>query len=177
MATEYRYKSGRGFPVDAQTVGVTLDRLQRGYGGRLTPRLIVDEARPKGSVLHPIFEWDDARAAEAHRQQQARQLITSVRIVRYADDDDQSPQLVRCYVNLADPFGVDGEAPAHAYRPLVQVIADEGMRLQLLVQARRDMKTFMTRYMEFQELIEAAQAVMDEIDRLQGPRSPTEAHP
>jgi len=49
--------------------------------GRLTPEQIVDEARPENSILHSCFEWDDAKAGESWRIEQARELIKRVKIV------------------------------------------------------------------------------------------------
>ena len=47
-------------------------------GGRLTPNGVVEAARDAASPLHYHFEWDDSVAAEQHRLDQARRLITSV---------------------------------------------------------------------------------------------------
>lgn len=49
-------------------------------GEEVTPRLIVDEAKPVESPLHPHFDWDDASAADKHRLHEARLLRSSLRI-------------------------------------------------------------------------------------------------
>ena len=49
--------------------------------GRLTPEQIVHEAEKEDSPLHSFFEWDNDIAAEAHRIEQARDLIKRVKIV------------------------------------------------------------------------------------------------
>lgn len=36
---------------------------------------VVEEATPEDSVLHPLFEWNDSKAAHQHRLSQARKLI------------------------------------------------------------------------------------------------------
>ena len=46
--------------------------------GRLTPDAVVNAARDSENPLHPHFEWDDTKAAEAHRRNQARTLIKTV---------------------------------------------------------------------------------------------------
>jgi len=48
--------------------------------GDLTPERVVEHACEATSPLHEFFEWDDALAAQAHRLQQARSLIRSVRV-------------------------------------------------------------------------------------------------
>jgi hypothetical protein len=38
----------------------------------LTPAVVVEESRDEAALLHPMFEWDDASAAERYRQGMAR---------------------------------------------------------------------------------------------------------
>jgi hypothetical protein len=44
-----------------------LERLAAEHG-ELTEQLIVDAARSPDSLLHSLFEWDDAKAAAKHRE-------------------------------------------------------------------------------------------------------------
>ncbi len=48
--------------------------------GRLTPQEVVEAARAEASAIHGCFEWDDGKAAEAYRIEQARELIRRVKI-------------------------------------------------------------------------------------------------
>lgn len=48
--------------------------------GRLTPELVVRDAEDARSPLHSQFEWDDSKAAEQYRLEQARDLIRSVEL-------------------------------------------------------------------------------------------------
>jgi len=49
--------------------------------GELTPHAVLDDARDPSSPLHSQFDWDDTRAAEKYRVEQARRLIRTVRLV------------------------------------------------------------------------------------------------
>jgi ribosome-associated translation inhibitor RaiA len=49
--------------------------------GCITPENVIDVARDPRSALHSEFEWDDAKAGHAHRLDQARVLIRSVKVV------------------------------------------------------------------------------------------------
>lgn len=71
--------------------------------GTLTAETVLDDARDPQSPLHAHFEWDDSKAAEAFRLDQARKLIRSVRLVitnnetqvrtvAYVRDPNKSPQ-------------------------------------------------------------------------------------
>lgn len=48
--------------------------------GRLTPDQVVADARKPTSPLHDEFEWDDSKAAQKYRLEQARGLIASVEV-------------------------------------------------------------------------------------------------
>ncbi len=67
MGMVYQWHKQSRFPVDAQ---VAAERLQliREELGEITPRAVVADARGDSSPLHSCFDWDDATAAEAHRQ-------------------------------------------------------------------------------------------------------------
>lgn len=78
---KYTFREGnRVSGVDAQTVGSELERIHQKHGA-IKPKIVVDEARPDDALLHPVFEWDDAVAAEEWRAHTARNLIRSVQIV------------------------------------------------------------------------------------------------
>ena len=49
--------------------------------GTITPQAVLSDAKDPASPLHEHFEWDDSKAAHAHRINQARELIRSVRLV------------------------------------------------------------------------------------------------
>lgn len=63
--------------------------------GQLTPHNTVERARNPDNPLHAYFTWDDAKAAEERRLDQARLLIRSVRVeVEYEDRLYQAPKYV-----------------------------------------------------------------------------------
>lgn len=57
-----------------------LAQIEAANGGRLTPDDVVKDAKRKDSPLHELFEWDTRKAAAAYWVEQARQIITSVRV-------------------------------------------------------------------------------------------------
>lgn len=56
----------------------------------LAPQKVVDEARPKGAVLHPAFEWNDKVAGEQYRLGQARSIIRVV--IVQPDEPERAPR-------------------------------------------------------------------------------------
>lgn len=63
-----------------EEIRLRLAAIEAANGGRLTADDVVRDAKRKDSPLHAFFEWDTKKAAAAYWVQQARDLITSVRI-------------------------------------------------------------------------------------------------
>lgn len=79
--------------------------------GRITPALVVEDARQKSSPLHSLFEWNVKKAAETQWLHQAREIIGAVRLVittttatfkttHYAKDTDADGQGYRAVLSI-----------------------------------------------------------------------------
>ena len=66
---------------DREVIANRLAKIANRNGGLLTPDLVVKDAENSKSPLHDLFEWDDGIAGHRYRIEQARQVITSVRVV------------------------------------------------------------------------------------------------
>lgn len=121
------------------------DQLQEVYDrhGKLTPEMVVDEARDPSSPLHERFEWDDSAAGEKWRRQQAQELLVSVRVV-YADPADGKPREIRHFHAIRQEKG-------HVYEPLEKVIRDDMMTKILLADMEREWRALKKRYDQFDE--------------------------
>lgn len=106
-------------PVDAQTVGEELSRIES-RDGVIDAHVVVNESRPDDAPLHPHFEWDDVKAAERWRVEQSRRLIRSVEIVR-----DPAEPAEMCFVNVQSQGGYVSAAVVQS-RPDLH---EEAMRL------------------------------------------------
>ena len=156
--TEYKWGNA-WVNADAQRVGERLEVLQHLNGERLTPRLVVEDARPIDSPLHPCFEWDDVRAAELHREHQARQVLRSIRVV--TQEDDHTPREARMFVNVIETRGDD--EPQHGYVTMARVMSDGELFQQVLHQAARDLAAFEDRYAQFQALVDVGRAAREQV--------------
>lgn len=117
--------------------------------GKLTPQLVVDEARVEGHPLHDRFEWDDAVAGEAWRRRQAHELIRTARVV-YRPATDKSPEKsVRAFHALP---GEDEDR--YIYHPADKVALDPVSRELLLREMQRDWQELKRRYADFTEFID-----------------------
>lgn len=141
----------------AQIAGEALDELQHDEGGTLTPPVVVNAARPIAAPLHPLFEWDDVQAAERHREDQARHIISSIRIIQPRRDPRDEPQMIRAFVNLT-------EGTARGYVPLARVLESEDLLQQAISQAAAELRAFEKRYAEFTTIALAARKAREEIE-------------
>jgi hypothetical protein len=100
-----------------------LERLARQNNGLLMVDDVLEEARDPQSVLHRHFQWDDDKAAEAYRKQQARQLIQKVTVTI-----EKAPDVhIRAFVSLStDQYEGGG------YRLTANVLSDDNLKAQLL---------------------------------------------
>jgi len=87
----------------SEAVKRALQALER--AGKLTAEDVVGEARKKTSPLHDFFEWDDSKAAESWRLEQARGLIRSV-LVKVTTEDSR---VISVPVYVRDPTAKDDE--------------------------------------------------------------------
>jgi hypothetical protein len=132
------------------------DELQKIYdqNGRLTPALVVDEARDESHPLHSRFEWDDAAAGEAWRRQQAHELIRSVRVV-YREADDKNPE------KSVRAFHAVRSEKEHVYEPVEKVVADDFTRQLVLRDMEREWQALRRRYDQFAEFLEMVRRDVD----------------
>lgn len=148
----YQWKIPQLIPVDAQNAGERLEQLRRWTGGFLEPEQIVDDARPKGSVLHRAFEWDDRVAAEAFRVHQARHMLRSIVVVR--EVQNQHPVTVRAFVSVRP----EPEKPL-SYTAIGHAMSVAELRRQVLTRALNDLVDFRERYRGYKELAQIFEAI------------------
>ena len=144
----YKFTEGAIHHVPAQVVGPIFDRM--GNEGRLTPKNVVDEARPEESPLHPEFEWDDAVAAEKWRKKQAQLLI--IHTIRIQEDNPTATPVRAFHVTVEKSH----------YEPVDLILKDEAKREVLLENAKRELISFKKKYSALQELA----SVFDAIDQI-----------
>jgi len=112
--------------IEQEAIRVRLAELEAKGKGTLTPDAVIADARKSSSPLHACFEWDDGKAAQAWRIEQARGLIRSVRVVITTDE---SSVTVVAYVR--DPEQAPGE---QGYTSTVRLRDDKDRARAVLVE-------------------------------------------
>lgn len=130
-----------------------LTQLAQRNGGVLRVDDVLEEARQEGSILHKHFEWDDSKAAEQYRRDQARALIQRCKITLV----DNTPVQVRAFVSLPSDRDAGG-----GYRLTAEVVSDENMKAELV----RDIKMTIARWNKKLHLLDQDIAdLLIELDR------------
>jgi hypothetical protein len=99
---KYQFKPGYWGPrtVPADVIGPELTRLEA--TGGLTAKRFVEAARPSDAPLHALLEWDDLKAADAHRENQARTIIRSIEVVHEPKGPAEPKEIHPAFIHVPD---------------------------------------------------------------------------
>jgi hypothetical protein len=134
-------KGSRITIAECQVISAELVRIGEANQGRVTPQMVVDEARSESSPLHDFFDWNQKAAAEKWRLSQAAQLIRSVDVI--VELSDRAPITTRAFVTFGDNEG---------YRTTESVLGSDNDRARLVAQAKREMWAWQQKYQDLHEL-------------------------
>ena len=148
-AFSYEYRTPGLFRTPAQVAGEIMEQLEQSEQG-LSPATLLDASRDANAPLHDEFEWDDAKAAEGYRLNQAGALIRNIRVVI---TEEQAEQRERAFVNVDYGKG--------AYVAIASALTNEVWKKNLLEYARRDMSLFQAKYSRLEELAGVISAMQE----------------
>jgi len=154
---EVKWRNGfRGSgKVDAKDAFDECERLRLAEGD-LSAQSIVDAAKAKDNALHPLFEWNNRKAAHQHRLYQARTMVRAF-VVTY-EHAPKSP--APAYVRVSTP--TEGEKPRVVYHSLAERISTAEGRDAVLSEALAEATRWRRRYALLSELAQVFAAI-DEI--------------
>lgn len=164
QADAYYWRPGSQVKVEPDKAVVELRRIYQ-TDGAITPASVVKAAEPADAVFHDEFEWSDADAAKAHREQQASYLLRSL-VVVYKRPDQTLTQPVRAFVKILpsvddptlDEIAEDAVQP-HVYLPIRQVMDEPDLRQRIKRQAFRDLVSWRNRYRDISDFAKIFEAI------------------
>ncbi len=109
----------------------------------LSAPTLLEESRPKKAVLHNEFTWDDSKAAEQWRLEEAGNIIRSVQVVY--EHGPSEPQ--RAYVIEERP--ADSSA---TYAPVHEVLERQSSKDRLILELLADLQAFRRRFVLVSDL-------------------------
>jgi hypothetical protein len=143
--------------VEPEIFALRMESLKERTGEQITSAAVVQEARPDGSDIHGLFEWDDSVAADEYRLCQARNALNSLRVVRITDGQQTEERIA--YVHIKEP-----EEGRHVYVSSEIVAQRVDYQDQAVEEALRYLKGFQRRYKHLralEPLIDAVEQAMD----------------
>jgi hypothetical protein len=150
----YQWKSGSRYSIGAQIAAERLKEIGERAGG-ITPRNVVDDARSDNSPLHKCFEWNDAKAADEYRLEQARGLIGSLVVVKVNDAPVLRETRAFLHVSVDTP----------QYVPTEVALSTPDMRAEILQRAKEEIIRWKDRYSayaEFGKVVEVIDTLFSE---------------
>lgn len=150
---KYQWAAFAGLKVDAQIIGEHIEYLRETSGGSLQPADLVADASNKKSVLHSLFEWDDAVAATERRIDQARYILRKIHVV--IESSPETPP-TRAFVSV-----IKDDNPI--YTSIQTALTDDDLHKQLVAKAYKEALDWMQRYrdlVEFAAVFRALEAVV-----------------
>jgi type II secretory pathway component PulL len=151
----YKWSIGIYDKVDANVAGAELEKIEQEHG-EVTQQAVVDAARPKKSVLHDLFEWDDKIAGEKWRLNQARCLIAALVVV---PDEDKNYDK-RAYVNIVKR--AEHHQEQARYINYENAMSDQELGQTVLQNAKQELAAFRDKYKSLSELARVFEAI-DEV--------------
>ena len=139
---EAKWRVAGIFKADAQKVYEEIG------DNKISAEELLDRARNENTELHKCFEWDNNKAAEKYRLQQARQVLNSLVFIPV----ETSEQPVRVFSYTTET----------KYKPTIQMVRNMDEYTLLLAQAKRELDAFKIKYKTLKEL----KGVFDAIEEL-----------
>ena len=133
--------------------------------GRISPRQLVDAAAKLTHPLHDRFEWDNGKAGDAYRLEQARRLIRSVQVVITTEEREYS-----CVGYVHDP-----ESEEQGYISVERIKRDPATAREMLSQELARAVGVMKRAEQLAEVVGLADEVRPTLKRLEKVRARVEA--
>ena len=156
-----KYSWKYNVPADANRVGNELEAIYEEHG-KLTPPLIVADARNEDRETHKLIEWDDSAAAESYRQEQARYIMRNIIVVQSSPKLEE-PKEEQKIIKFRAFENVETEDQERYFMPMQVAVGREDTRNYMLKQAMLALQSFRQKYGMIAELA----AVIDAIDALE----------
>ena len=125
---------------DADVLGREFMRLRK--SGPLTTERLVLEASRRGSPLRRFFEWDNRKAAQEYRFQQAAYLLRNVEVV--IEDAKGKEVAIKGFYNVTSVEG------GRRWEPMQFAFEDVELAEQIVADAHSQLEGWITRFERYQ---------------------------
>lgn len=155
---DVRWKKGANFSVPADAAFAAIEEVRLANAGEATADLVVETAKDKDHVLHPEFEWNNAKAGHQYRLITARSIMRSFVVVRSELSTDR-PQ--RVYEVVRQQSQAPGRIRS-VYKRSEDILADPELRAELIARLLKELINMRARLRDVQEFAIVVRAI-DEV--------------
>lgn len=167
---EFKYQCSAWFEkrnaLRIKEAGECLVHLARKHKLMIPLDEIVNTARPPTSPLHPVFEWDDKKAADEYRLHQARHLVRCFTIDQ-TDVDTRYPhniKVTKISFGVTDTERVvrvyaDSPDPPKPYSPTIKRASEPPLRSNPLVGAAESLLIFKKQFGHLPDVQDIIQSI------------------
>lgn len=142
---EYYAASGSRFSkADAEMIGPQLGEIAK--RGAVTAQDVVDVARSANSPLHRFFEWNNDKAANLYRVEQARNMLRSIK-VKYEERGEE--RITRAFQIAASAKERDGTL--REYKAFSVLHGDRAVAVHMMRNALKELVHWRERYEAHQD--------------------------
>jgi putative cell wall-binding protein len=142
-----------GKNLNPTLIGAELEKLIASNHQKLVAENVVETAKNPANPLHPVFEWDDTKAAIAHRISQAQHLLRSVQVTIVTNKGQEITTRMTVTTERHKQPG------KHYYSTTEYALSNEELRAQVLRQALLELAAFRRRYAELSELAQVFRVI------------------
>lgn len=163
----YEYSAAPGSRIsdtDARKIAPVLKSLAKQNGGKLTARIVLAAAANRRSPLHKFIEWDEEKAAERYRLQQAMVIIKAV---RYNVTSEKQVLNVGMFHRVRNDGELPRAEPGPGYVTLPTVIEHKTFTDGVLERALNDLKIFKARYEMYEKVLGPLGPIFTAIGKLE----------
>jgi hypothetical protein len=150
----------------ADLTAAAVEALLAKHDGRISPQILLDEARDPASPFHDKFLWDDDEAAEQYRLMQASAMIRRWKGAIIRVNTQTRVVQVTPTRRVQSPENQRGKGQA-SYETTEQIMADPNKRESLIQTVLAELQAYRKRYAELVAL-SAVWAAIDEAIDLHG---------
>lgn len=145
--------------VSAQSAGEHIEELTKTHG-EVTPQILLDDSRPSDALLHPLYEWDDVKAAEKYRLNQSRDIIGNLMIVNVETKESSIPPVpIRAFVSVND------RNSKASYMPTIMALSEEKTREQVIANAKAELRMFEAKYRNLIDTVSVIREYLEEKEK------------
>ena len=108
----------------------------------LTAQAILKQAQKKTSKLHDLFEWNNTKAGELWRLQQARVFINEIKIIIEEKE-------YYAFENVS--IQTEANESSREYFERSEILSDETLRQQVIAKALEQLKYWKEKYKQYNE--------------------------